>query len=146
VKRIISLINLAYRFNVHMLKKPFTADLPGRAIFLGQYHDDRLLPLTPEARARLPELQSCISCGLCDTVCTKLDIDLRHLFNGPSDLASCLTRSLPDYDLLKEYLRVWEECGDCRRCEEVCPSGVPLRQLVDFAGAVARDLLEHGED
>jgi succinate dehydrogenase/fumarate reductase-like Fe-S protein len=132
MKRVLSLLNLAYRFNVHLVKKPLTGS-KGLARFLDQYGPEHLLPLSPEARQLLPGLESCINCGLCDTVCERFDAATRHLHNGPSELAVSLTRSLPDYDLIEAHLQAWEGCGACRECEGICPMGVPLRELLGFA-------------
>jgi heterodisulfide reductase subunit C len=141
-QRILSLANLAYRFNLHMLAKPFRDRRPGTEQFLERYGPDRLLPLPPELRETLPRLAGCLSCGLCDTVCTKLDTRLRHLVSGPSELASSLTRNLPELELLQDSLEALKQCGDCRACEDICPAGVPLREIVTFAEAVLAGLRE----
>ena len=130
MSRIISFLNLAYRFNVHMLKKPVSsARGAARERFLQNYADDRLAPLSPQQRQALSRFSRCVCCGLCDTVCQNLPTSRRHLFNGPSDLAGCHTRSLPDYHLLGPSLDNWHTCDRCTHCEDVCPSGVPLRDL-----------------
>jgi len=129
MSRILSLLNLAYRFNRHMVVKPLADSTPGKVRFMEQYGPERLLPLDPQSRAQLPHLQGCIACGLCDTVCPGL----------PSDLASCLTRSLPDYGLIEHHLDLLE-CGDCHACEQICPAGVPLREMLLFARAVVQAL------
>ena len=131
MSRILSLLNMAYRFNRHMVTKPLADRTPGKQRFIEHYGPDRLLPLDPQARAQLPRLHGCIACGLCDTVCPA----------DPSDLASCLTRSLPDYGLIERELRQLE-CGDCRACEQVCPAGVPLREMLAFARALIQQLLD----
>ena len=141
MKRVLSLLNLAFRFNVHLVKKPFAAD-KGMNRFLDQYGPEHLLPLSAEARRLLPGLESCINCGMCDTVCARFDAATRHLFNGPSELATSLTRSLPDYDAIGGHLDAWEGCGTCRECEAICPMGVPLRELLGFAREVLQALRE----
>ena len=122
------MINLAFRFVLHMLKKPFTRR-KGKQLFLDNYRADHIFPLPVEVRRRLPELSRCLSCGLCDTVCPNLSAARRHLFNGPSELASCQTRSLPHYHLLGSALENWRACGECRECENICPTSLPLRDL-----------------
>ncbi len=133
MSRIISFLNLAYRFNVHMLKKPVSsARGAARERFLQNYADDRLAPLSPQQRQALSRFSRCVCCGLCDTVCQNLPTSRRHLFNGPSDLACSVGRSMPEFELAGEYLAQWQECGECRECEDICPSGVPLRELAAF--------------
>lgn len=135
MKRVRAIFNMGWRLGLHLGRKALAAPQAGKAEFLERYADDRLYPLSPEARRSLSRLESCICCGLCDTVCPKLDSRSRHRFNGPSALACSLTRSLPDYVLLDDFLRHLELCGDCKVCEEVCPVRVPLRELVAFARA-----------
>lgn len=53
MKRVLSILNLAYRFNVHLLKKPFAADR-GLARFLDQYGPEHLLPLSPRRAGCCP--------------------------------------------------------------------------------------------
>jgi heterodisulfide reductase subunit C len=139
---VLSLLNLAFRFNLHVLKKPFVGSGPGREAFLEQYGAENLLPLSEEARRILPGLQSCICCGLCDTVCERLEAAERHIYNGPSELAFSLTRNLPAYQWIEQHLQIWQTCGECRACEEVCPAGVPLRELVSFAREQIKAILE----
>jgi len=141
VKRVLSLLNLAFRFNIHLVKKPFSED-GGQTRFLAQYGPERLVPLSAAARRLLPGLEGCVNCGLCDTACGKLDAATRHLFNGPSELAASLTRSLPDYDAIEGHLQAWETCGTCRDCEGICPMEVPLRELLGFAREVLAAILE----
>ena len=136
MSRVISFLNLAYRFNLHLLRKPFAAaGPPARQTFLANYADDNLHPLSEQGRQQLPRFQRCICCGLCDSVCDNLRATHLHQLGGPSQLASCLSRSLPDYRLLGPVLELWSQCGDCRDCEAVCPSGMPLRELAAFIEA-----------
>jgi len=148
MSRFISLLNLAYRFNLHMLKKPFLADTKGKDLFIANYRDDHLFPMGPELRSMFPELQGCLACGACDAVCNPVSDARRHLFAGPSSLACSITRNLPDYHLLGGYLQQWGSCEGCTDCLHVCPADVPLKELAAFAGAVFTVIqhLREGED
>ena len=133
MSRIISFPNLAYRFNIHMLKKPVaSARGAAKERFLQYYADDRLSPLTAQQRQKLAGFSRCICCGLCDSVCDNLPASRRHYFNGPSDLACNVACSMPDFKLADEYLAGWKACGDCTECEDICPSRVPLREMAAF--------------
>lgn len=140
MSRVISFLNLAYRFNLHMLRKPVSsARGNAKDRFLQNYADDKLVPLTERQRQRLSAFSRCLCCGLCDTVCENLPASRRHLFNGPSDLACNLSCSMPDFALAGPYLDGWRECGDCTMCEDICPAGVPLREMVAFVESLKTD-------
>jgi heterodisulfide reductase subunit C len=119
-----------------MLKKPFFSGGSGKDQFLEAYQEDHLFPLIPEWRDQLKKLQGCISCGLCDSACPTLEQSKGYMFYAPSDLASSLTRDLTTYELLNDYLRIWQQCSDCHRCESICPTKVPLRELATFVRAI----------
>lgn len=144
MSKLTSYLNLAFRFNVHLLKKPFTSAQSGRARFLENYQPDSLHPLPADARHALPSFSGCICCGLCETVCPLLKTSRRHLFNGPVDLPACLSRSLPHYPLLEEHLRTWDQCGECQKCEDICPAGVPLRRLAALCQTIISAMKEPG--
>ena len=119
MSRILSLLNLAYRFNLHQLKKPFASDVPGKRRFLESYRADGLVPLDEKARARLPAYEGCLSCGLCDATSAFL--------------------------LVRAHLDAWGSCAECTRCEAVCPTGVPLRELAAFVRALAEAIAKEHE-
>ncbi len=137
MSRLVSYLNLALRFNQHLLRKAFTPGGGGRERFLASYGDEGLFPLDADQRARMPAFSGCIGCGLCDTACPTLAAAHRQLWAGPSDLASALHRSLPDFSLLGPQLALFAACGDCRACEQLCPQGVPLRELAAAISALA---------
>lgn len=137
MSRVLSLLNLAYRFNVHLLKKPFiSSEDKGKERFLKNYAADHIFPLGEEVRRCLPALQGCLNCGLCDTVCDTLAASKRHLHAGPSQLLTCFSRNLPDLHLLEEYLALGEQCGACTDCVGICPADVPLKETAALVGAM----------
>jgi succinate dehydrogenase/fumarate reductase-like Fe-S protein len=134
-----SLVRLGYYFFRQLLLRAVGRSR-GLAHFADAYcHEDRLLPMSADDRRALASFSSCIACGMCDAQFTAYARVNRAQFRGPSDLPLAYTRSLPDLDALHAYLENLAE-GDLIRLEQVCPTGVPFRQLADFAGRRAKEL------
>lgn len=100
--------------------------------FLRNYREDHILPLTPEERAIFPGFQACVSCGLCTSQCAltrpagRVSADAQL---DPRALAVSYTRSIPEFWAARDIVR---QCASCGLCEEVCPTGTPLRRMVRF--------------
>jgi hypothetical protein len=108
----------------------------GLAAFLDNYRDDRLPPLTAEEHALLGAFDSCLSCGLCDTLARPLDRADPERLSGPSALPASVSRHPPDYEGAGPYLAHLEE-EDLVRMEAICPSRIPFRRLVKMIHDVA---------
>jgi succinate dehydrogenase/fumarate reductase-like Fe-S protein len=97
--------------------------------FLANYREDWILPLTPEERSVFPNLQACVSCGLCTSECLlsappgNLSGQIRL---DPRLLAVAYARSTPAFWAARDLL---EKCDACGLCEEVCPTDTPLKRL-----------------
>lgn len=127
---------LALHFWKHVFRKlTFTYARGGSARFVENYRDDRLLGVDPEERAALPTWQACIACGLCDALCAASgsvpatrDVSVTlTLASGPRDFSQ-LPLVGSDLALLASEGR----CDDCGACEDACPVGVPIRDVVRF--------------
>ncbi|MCF0125948.1 MAG: 4Fe-4S dicluster domain-containing protein [Clostridia bacterium] len=70
---------------------------------------------------RTPEtlMYSCISCGNCRSICSrKLAPDLLYLYK------------VEKYALQEEYIASASTCSECGLCNTVCPSRIPLAQII----------------
>jgi succinate dehydrogenase/fumarate reductase-like Fe-S protein len=123
------------------LKKAISPPEDGLAKFTENYRPDGIDYLTPEEVERLPSYSTCIACHLCDAHCPIAKETSPALFPGPSWLVMCAGRSMPAFPATLNYLSYWEKCGDCRRCEEVCPARIPLKELASFVDRKCRTLL-----
>ena len=81
----------------------------------------------------LPDLRSCILCGLCLTACPtyrtlKIEPDSPrgrlYLMRGLAE-----SRIGPSHPLLAHL----DQCLGCRACESVCPAGVPYGRLLEVS-------------
>jgi ferredoxin len=136
VKRLSSLFALGVHFVLHLLRLPWRRSGEGERRFLGAYGAEGLWPLTAADRAALPAFDRCIACGLCNAVCEKLAAP-RRLFGGPFALAA-QARAMPDFGAFSAHAAFDPDCTDCARCESVCPTGVPLRELGRLVAAWPR--------
>lgn len=130
-------VNLAVAFWIHMGRKLLPRRGPrGREAFEGYYGPDGVTALTPEELAALPSFEACLACSLCDAGCPEL-VEGRGAFVGPATLVRSLSRDPTYFDLVEGAL----PCGDCRACEALCPTRVPIRRvlryLADQRGRVA---------
>lgn len=126
---LIAKLNLAWNLVLHLCKRPFQSRGEGYRLFLENYAEEGLLPLSREDKDRLASYSRCVNCGLCDAVCPALIELPREKFPGPSYLVTTLTRSLPE-------MRVadldFSRCESCRECERACPTRVPLQDAFQF--------------
>ncbi len=111
----------------------------GEQAFADNYRADGIVSLPPESVADLAALQGCIRCELCDALCDRTATLSRVFFNGPSLLASTHSRCLPDLAYARSYRSEYAACGDCERCMDACPTGVPLKRIVELMDRMTPD-------
>jgi succinate dehydrogenase/fumarate reductase-like Fe-S protein len=116
----------------------------GETRFLEAYGPDRLLPLGPEERARRDRWSGCIHCGLCDAACEVLGRVRRSEVPALSATPIGYSRSMSEYPFARISVAHLSTCADCNRCESVCPTGVPLREIVEDVCAHAERITAAG--
>jgi hypothetical protein len=104
--------------------------------FQRSYAPDRLPPMDPDDRVRLPTFSRCIACGLCDVGEGARIAASQGVYAGVMDLMLASSRSVPDYDAA---LAAFEAVGDARleELEARCPTAVPMREVAAFVRAKA---------
>jgi succinate dehydrogenase/fumarate reductase-like Fe-S protein len=107
--------------------------------FQRSYAADRLPPMKPDERRRLPTFSGCIACGLCDEGEGARAAASLGAYRGVMDLMLAASRSTPDYDAAAQAFRA---VGDDRlaELEERCPTGVPMRAIAAFVRAKAEEV------
>ena len=109
--------------------------------FRASYAKDRLPPIAPEERRRLPMMSGCIACGLCDHGEGIRAAHSAGQYAGTMDLMLASARSMPDYDAA---VRSFAAVSDARlaELERICPTRVPMRALAAFVRAKAAEVSE----
>jgi Fe-S oxidoreductase len=101
----------------------------GLETFLRRYAPDHLTPRTPDEVRLLPAWEACVNCGLCTARCPVLRalLGAEGRYAGPRQVATSLSRALPEAWAAHDTLYT---CTLCGACEAVCPVGVPIPELV----------------
>ena len=122
---------LGYRaLLAHPWRKFLDEDIrSGKDKFLGNYAPEGLLPTSVEDRAVLHGASRCIHCGLCDAYDPALSQLPRSVYLGASQLAVSYSRAVPDVPHVAEIVARLED-AQMQRAEAVCPTRVPLRDIL----------------
>ncbi|NIO49203.1 MAG: hypothetical protein GTN73_07185 [Candidatus Aminicenantes bacterium] len=78
----------------------------------------------------LDKILNCLKCGGCMLVCPIFQSLGGHVYGGPvypggiGVLLTSITESL------KDYLSLLDFCSDCKKCEEFCPVGIPIGDIM----------------
>ncbi len=145
-KQILALSYIGYRTGHHMLRQGYkdvsrlfgAHVIDGIEKFAGNYSADGVVSITADEREKIPSFEKCINCGLCDAVCSNIENIRKMTGSGPSMIASSHSRAHPWYKHAKKFVGEWQNCGDCLKCLEVCPTQVPLKDIVAFMQRVIK--------
>lgn len=91
----------------------------------------------------MTEIDRCIKCGTCMQSCPVIIIEGSDEFKGPRSLAIDDVRFSGDVEVLWDSLLM---CTTCWKCQEVCPSGIDLVDLIlDMRGKLfSQDMMLPG--
>lgn len=130
---------LAWALVVTLFRRAFGRGPRGLALFRANYDADRLPPVTAEERKELPGFSGCIACGRCNLGDGPKMASSEGAFPGTMALMLTSSRSMPDYDAaVRAFAFVTDE--ELAEKETLCPTGVPMRRIVDFVRAKAREV------
>jgi ferredoxin len=125
-RRIQAWLNLAYRFNRHVLTRmPLRLLRRGRdyARFRDAVAAEGYVPLDAAGRAALPQFMNCVHCGLCALACPELAATPASAWDEAWTFASGASRALDRAALVMQHA---SPCTDCNACAAACPTGVPI--------------------
>jgi len=111
----------------------------GLADFQRSYAPDRLAPMSPADRRRLPLLSGCVACGLCDIGEGARAAASGGVYAGVMDLMLASARGMHDYDAA---VSAFHAVGDDRlaQLEARCPTAVPMRDVAAFVRSKAAEV------
>lgn len=127
-KKIAALLNLAFCFALHWLKKLLFWRKNGLEAFESHYRQE-ILPLDARDLKTLFEFSACLNCRLCDSACPALFSLPRERFPGPSFVLTTASRS---------FRNLWASsldaslCQECTACANACPNGIDVKGAVAF--------------
>ena len=139
MKRILALLNLVLSGIWHFLKLPLRLGGPSKEAqrFLDQYAADGVTAMSAQERAHFASFENCLSCGLCHASCTQPGRIPRDEFPSPEYLVH-FTRNQTLLAKSRVFAAHFDGCATCadgERCESVCPTQVPIRDIAAFVRA-----------
>jgi len=81
------------------------------------------------------ELVACVACGLCLPHCPTYRVTGLEAASPRGRIAAMLAVDLGGAPVDRMFLRVIDECVQCRGCEAACPSSVPFGHLMESTRA-----------
>jgi glycolate oxidase iron-sulfur subunit len=85
------------------------------------------------------ELVSCVACGLCLPHCPTYRVTGLEAASPRGRIAAMRAVDLRGAPIDATFLRVIDECVQCRGCEAACPSAVPFGHLMEGTRAALAD-------
>jgi heterodisulfide reductase subunit C len=95
--------------------------------FLANYAPDGCVPMSEEDRRFGEAASGCIGCGLCELGCDLAGAVPTARAMGLEAAFRLYSRSAVALSHAREALGA---CGGCRGCEPLCPTGVPIGDIV----------------
>ncbi len=135
MNRLLAWLNLAFRFNVHMLALPFRYFARGRSgeRFRNAVEPEGYVPLPADARSEFPRMMRCVSCGLCSLAHSDTGAAYSS-WEEPWTFVVGASRSLDRALLVRESTPVWMRTEETERraLDSICPMRVPITHMVQL--------------
>lgn len=138
IEQLHAIVILAWSL-VRSLLAPVFRERLGVADFRSHYAPDRLPPVAPDERKKLPLFGGCIACGVCDLGAGAHANASGGAFAGTMDLMLASSRSMPDYDAASISFAAIPD-DELAALEKRCPSRVPMRAIARFVRAKGAEI------
>jgi len=132
--RFLRFLRLAWKVVVYRYFEPEDQkeERVGLPVFRQQYTTDYIVEYAAEESTRLPDFAGCINCGLCLARCPAVRAlttsrKAGDRYPGPRDVATSLSRSVPEFWATTDVIYY---CTMCGACEAVCPVSIPIPEIV----------------
>src|SRR5450432_4459584 len=129
--RLKAILLLALFLAKTLLRRIFTRNKSGIAMFRANYDADGLPPVSPAEREEMPSFSRCISCGLCDRGEAARIAASGGAYRGVMALVVAGSRSMPDYRAAA-YSFSFVTDDVLAEKELICPTQVPFRSIARF--------------
>lgn len=124
---------------LRVLVERMFSSLGGIKLFLQNYGADRLPPLSPEQRQKLPSFIGCIACGRCDLDEGHRMRTSQGQYPGLMQLVLASSRSMPDFDAASRgFAFVPEQVLRAKRSS--CPADLAFDEIAAFVHEKAREI------
>ncbi len=116
-----SLVKLAWAYGLHHTRRVLRRPRPQLDDLLATYGPEGIHAITPDERAQLPQLVTCINCGLCAFAAARFGR------TRPPDLASSYMRLYATLGEVSSDLS--GDAAELAAASLVCPVGLPLEEV-----------------
>ena len=134
MSRAASIAWLGWRFVVVQPLRKLAHRASAEARFAQAYFGEGLVPTRVEDREVALAAAACTGCGLCEPRC-ELRAEVGGV--GAMGLQSIFRLHARHLGEVAAAGKLLEACAGCDRCDDACPSGVPIARIVGHLRAIA---------
>ncbi len=101
----------------------------GAETFFRQFKEDHIFPIASEQAGYFTDMNHCVACGLCETLCEESAEWQGSLYRGPALLLLTHSRSRVDFEYAESYFQQFRQHPSNTTCLRPCPTRVPIARV-----------------